>query len=120
MEDIPRFGAPSDASTVLGKSETFYPFPDEDNALQIPAIGVDHDLSANNRILDSIQPNTFQERAFGCILGAFVGDACGSYNEFATQVATEAFMDECMKMNGGGPWKLAPGQITDDSELAMC
>ena len=29
-------------------------------------------------------------------------------------------MDACMKMNGGGPWKLAPGQITDDSELAMC
>lgn len=25
-----------------------------------------------------------------------------------------------MKMEGGGCWKLAPGQITDDSELAMC
>ncbi len=26
-----------------------------------------------------------------------------------------------MKMPGGGPWELiAPGQITDDSELAMC
>lgn len=29
-------------------------------------------------------------------------------------------MDECMKMNGGGPFNLAPGQVTDDSELAMC
>ena len=29
-------------------------------------------------------------------------------------------MDECMKMPGGGPWEIAPGQITDDSELAMC
>ena len=25
-----------------------------------------------------------------------------------------------MKMPGGGPWEIAPGQITDDSELAMC
>ena len=23
-------------------------------------------------------------------------------------------------MNGGGPWNLCPGQITDDSELALC
>ena len=29
-------------------------------------------------------------------------------------------MDNCMAMNGGGPFKLAGGQITDDSELAMC
>ena len=25
-----------------------------------------------------------------------------------------------MKMPGGGPWNLFSGQITDDSELAMC
>ena len=25
-----------------------------------------------------------------------------------------------MRMPGGGPFRLAPGQITDDSELAMC
>ena len=25
-----------------------------------------------------------------------------------------------MSMSGGGTWALAPGQITDDSELAMC
>jgi ADP-ribosylglycohydrolase len=29
-------------------------------------------------------------------------------------------MEECMKMPGGGPFNLSPGQITDDSELAMC
>ena len=29
-------------------------------------------------------------------------------------------MEKCMKMNGGGPFRLAGGQITDDSELAMC
>ena len=25
-----------------------------------------------------------------------------------------------MTMPGGGPWRIAAGQITDDSELAMC
>ena len=25
-----------------------------------------------------------------------------------------------MKMNGGGPFELYSGQVTDDSELAMC
>ena len=29
-------------------------------------------------------------------------------------------MNECMKMPGGGPHKVGPGQVTDDSELAMC
>lgn len=29
-------------------------------------------------------------------------------------------MDECMTMPGGGPFELASGQITDDSELASC
>ena len=26
-------------------------------------------------------------------------------------------MDECMKMPGGGPWRLYSGQITDDSDI---
>jgi len=42
-------------------------------------------------------------------LGAFVGDACGSFNEFARAVQNEFFMEKCMKMNGGGPFKLAGG-----------
>ena len=25
-----------------------------------------------------------------------------------------------MGLPGGGPWELGPGQVTDDSELAMC
>ena len=29
-------------------------------------------------------------------------------------------MDDCMQMNGGGPFGLFPGQVTDDSEMAMC
>jgi ADP-ribosylglycohydrolase len=29
-------------------------------------------------------------------------------------------MIKCMSMPGGGPFILGSGQITDDSELAMC
>lgn len=52
-------------------------------------------------------------------MGAFVGDSCGSYLEFNNEIASEEIMNECMQMPGGGPWRCGPGQITDDSELAM-
>ena len=47
---------------------------------------------------------TPEDYAFGCILGAFTGDACGSYNEFAKKIVTDEFMDGCMAMPGGGPF----------------
>ena len=53
-------------------------------------------------------------------MGAFIADAMGSYLEFNSNIATEKEMDECMKMPGGGPFYLATGHFTDDSELAMC
>jgi hypothetical protein len=48
--------------------------------------------------------NNFEDRAFGCILGAFIGDSCGSFNEFNNIIISDEKMDECMKMPGGGPW----------------
>ena len=71
------------------------------------------------KFLDVIEPDTFEDRAFGCILGAFLGDSCGSFHEFKNHVLNEEEMEECMEMNGGGPWKVGPGQVTDDSEMAM-
>ena len=60
-----------------------------------------------------------EDRAFGCILGAFVGDSLGTYLEFATGVIKDAEVERAMAMEGGGPFWLASGQVTDDSELAM-
>ena len=54
------------------------------------------------------------------MIGAFIGDSLGSYLEFKQGVQKEEKVDEGMKMPGGGTWGLAPGQVTDDSELAMC
>ena len=46
--------------------------------------------------MDSIVPNSFEDRAYGCILGAFAADACGSYLEFEGAVISEKVMDTCM------------------------
>ena len=55
--------------------------------------------------------DTFNDRAFGCIVGAFIGDACGSFNEFNPQRTPLAsdFMQKCMSMPGGGPFRLGSG-----------
>lgn len=62
----------------------------------------------------------FYEATLGCIAGAFVGDSCGSHFEFVANKLSEGEMDYCMSLPGGGPHGLNPGQITDDSELALC
>ena len=70
--------------------------------------------------LGSVKRNGVEDRGFGCILGAFIGDAIGSFREFSDEIATQEEMDQCMLMPGGGPFMVGPGQITDDSEMAMC
>jgi len=54
------------------------------------------------------------------MLGAFIGDSLGSYREFETGDCPKSHLDKAMSMPGGGIWKIRPGQVTDDSELAMC
>ena len=74
-------------------------------------------LNANDsNSLSVIKKESVEARAHGCILGAFITDACGSYLEFTKHVADEETMDICMTMPGGGPHMIGPGQITDDSE----
>ena len=53
-------------------------------------------------------------------MGAWVGDSLGSYLEFETEQFPPETLDLAMSMPGGGCWGVAPGQVTDDSELAMC
>ena len=69
--------------------------------------------------LAAIETGTFKDAAYGCILGAFCGDSIGSYLEF-TGRNNEKTVEECLKIPGGGPHMVGPGQITDDSELALC
>jgi ADP-ribosyl-[dinitrogen reductase] hydrolase len=63
-------------------------------------------------------------KVFGCLYGVCVGDALGSRYEFlehhdaVTQVNKD-MKNGKLKLLGGGPFKIAPGQITDDSEMTL-
>jgi ADP-ribosylglycohydrolase len=59
-----------------------------------------------------------EDAALGCLLGACAGDAAGGTLEFQGLPAPED-VERAMAMSGGGFFRLAPGQITDDGELAL-
>jgi len=48
-----------------------------------------------------------------------VGDTIGSYLEFNTNVS-DLDAKFALTMPGGGPHQVTPGQVTDDTELALC
>src|SRR6516165_5466120 len=58
--------------------------------------------------------------ARGALLGAFVGDASGATLEFLGRKPSVEDVERALSMVGGGCWRVAPGQITDDGELALC
>jgi ADP-ribosylglycohydrolase len=60
-----------------------------------------------------------QQAAHGALVGALVGDAAGAVLEFLERAPTPADCEHAMSMPGGGIFRLAPGQITDDGELTI-
>lgn len=52
----------------------------------------------------------------GCLLGLAAGDAVGTTVEFRRRGTFKPLTD----MVGGGPFRLAPGQWTDDTSMALC
>ena len=56
------------------------------------------------------------ERFTGCLLGLAVGDAVGTTLEFKPPGSFAPISD----MVGGGPFRLKPGQWTDDTSMALC
>ena len=57
-----------------------------------------------------------RDRALGCLLGLAVGDAVGTSVEFKERGSFPDVTD----MVGGGPFRLAPGEWTDDTTMALC
>lgn len=55
-------------------------------------------------------------RSKGALLGLAVGDALGTTLEFKRPGSFEPLTD----IVGGGPFKLTPGQWTDDTSMALC
>jgi ADP-ribosyl-[dinitrogen reductase] hydrolase len=59
------------------------------------------------------------DAALGCLLGAAVGDAAGATLEFESRAITADLATAAMGMPGGGVLGVGPGQVTDDTELAL-
>ena len=67
----------------------------------------------------SITPS-MRDRAHGVLLGQFVGDALGATVEFSDPATIiQRFPNGLREIVGEGPFQLLPGQVTDDSELAL-
>lgn len=56
------------------------------------------------------------DRSKGALLGLAVGDALGTSVEFKPRGSFEPLTD----IVGGGPFRLKPGQWTDDTSMALC
>ena len=59
---------------------------------------------------------TTRDRFRGCLLGLAAGDALGTTLEFEPPGTFKPIDD----MIGGGPFRLQPGQWTDDMSMALC
>jgi len=57
-----------------------------------------------------------KSRFRGCLLGLAVGDALGAQVEFRPA----GTFPPVTRMEGGGPFRLRPGQWTDDTSMALC
>ena len=56
----------------------------------------------------------------GSVFGALIGDAAGATLEFLGRKPKRSDVKHALQMVGGGCWRTAPGQITDDGEMALC
>lgn len=61
-----------------------------------------------------------RERAQAAFIGMAVGDALGATVEFMTVTEIAAKYGVFKEMTGGGWLRLKPGQVTDDTEMALC
>ncbi len=59
---------------------------------------------------------TTRDRYRGCLLGLAAGDALGVTLEFKRPCTFKPIAD----MTGGGPFRLKPGEWTDDTSMALC
>lgn len=65
-------------------------------------------------------PGSSHDAALGAVLGALTGDAAGAPLEMRQGEPMPAEVDRAMRFQGGGVWRVAPGQVTDDGELTIC
>jgi len=76
-------------------------------------------LKAAKDSLETVKRDPTLNQALGCILGAFIGDAAGGVLEFSRCKIQQEHVDHALTFPGGGCFKFEPGELTDDSEMAM-
>lgn len=67
-----------------------------------------------------VQLSEVHERARAAFLGLAVGDALGATVEFMTPGEIRAAYGVHREVTGGGWLRLAPGRVTDDTEMSLC
>lgn len=102
----------SDADAGALKANTQHQNPDSST----PIISSSLRSGNSSRLVDTDPNFNF---ALGSVIGAFIGDALGAYIEFRKDIP-DPLLRETLEMRGGGCFRVGPGQVTDDSELAMC
>ena len=60
------------------------------------------------------------DRARAAFIGMAVGDALGATVEFMTATEIASKYGTFRDIIGGGWLRLKPGQVTDDTEMALC
>ncbi|HEY8292796.1 MAG TPA: ADP-ribosylglycohydrolase family protein [Thermomicrobiales bacterium] len=66
------------------------------------------------------QQTISEERFAGCMLGLACGDALGATLEFLSRDEIRARYGQLRDIVGGGWLRLAPGEVTDDTQMATC
>ncbi|WP_234024904.1 ADP-ribosylglycohydrolase family protein [Tsuneonella amylolytica] len=74
-----------------------------------------HSIAPAPELIPSTTPDALQDRALGALLGLAVGDALGTTLEFKARDSYEPLTT----IVGGGPFRLKPGQWTDDTAMAL-
>src|SRR5688500_3385360 len=62
---------------------------------------------------------SIRDRARGLLVGLAVGDALGAPVEFESPAQIAGRRDELFAMPGGGGFNWAPGEFTDDTQMAL-
>jgi len=63
---------------------------------------------------------TMLDKIRGGLYGVAIGDALGGTTEFMSAQAIKRQYGYVTEIIGGGVWELAPGEVTDDTQMTLC
>lgn len=72
-------------------------------------------------IVVNMSKNKIEDKVKGILYGAAIGDALGATTEFMSQgQIAHAYPNGIADLVGGGAFGWQPGEVTDDTQMAMC